>query len=299
MRKKNTAQPGDFSPPPDSRIGEKITKALDDALVTFRAEEYKKGRGSGESDVALHRIGSGYIGMECGRALAYKYHKAEKEEREGPVSKGELQRHAESGFWTEQKTAEWLELAGFDIRTVNPETGSQYGYKSAWDDNQLKYRIAGEIDGVLCGGPVELPYPVLWESKKGTAKKFAKFEKGVKKADPEYYGQLQTNMLEMEVHYTLFSMLNLDTMKYYWELIPFDAKEAQRLQDRAANVLQTKEPEEMPRITTDKNDFRCKFCDYAKRCWAERKLSPEAPTAPPPWMKTKPTMQAVKDKFPF
>lgn len=262
----------------DLSLSEKIQGLLDTALVNDRKAKYAAGRGSGVGDVAKKRIGSGYIGLECARQLAYKYHKTPEEEREGPVGRGELQRHAEAGFWTEEKTAQWMELAGFQIRTTKVN-GGQFGFLACKDDAG-QARMAGEVDGIIRGGPVELPYPVIWESKKATHKKFTEFQKkGVKAADIKYYGQLQNNMLYLEVHYTLFSMLNLDNMKYYWELISFDPKYAQKLQDKAVKVFQSQSPEEIPRITDNPSDFACKFCPYWSTCFdstLKPKKQPEA-----------------------
>src|SRR4051812_48622492 len=84
-----------------SDLTDNLTKLLDTALVTKTRLEYESGRGSGVGAVAKYRIGAGYIGMECGRALAYKYFKVPKEDRASVVSPGELQRHAEAGHWTE------------------------------------------------------------------------------------------------------------------------------------------------------------------------------------------------------
>ena len=276
----------DFSRPDKTRsedIGEAITALLDNAIVAHQKAEYEAGRGSGTGDVAKHRIGAGYIGMECDRALAYKYHKAEVEERPSTVSKGELTRHGLAGFWTEDSVADWLALAGFDIRTEKAD-GDQYGYKVAKDPVTGQFRIAGEIDGVILSGPADMPYPVLWESKKATHKKYLNFKKnGVAKADCKYHGQLQTNMAYLDVKATLFSMLDLDTMKFHFELVEFDAAEAQRLTDRALRVLDSREPEQLPRIARDRSDFRCKFCDYSVRCWSA--ADPDAaPVTKPAWM---------------
>lgn len=269
---------------PTPSITDKLTEAIDAALVSHRKAEYEKGRGSGSGDVAAKRIGSGYIGVECARQLAFRYHKWPKEERDSVVSPGELQRHAEAGFWTEGAIAEWLRLAGFDIRT-HKDNGKQFGWMAAKDENG-QARMAGEIDGVILSGPVDLPYPVLWESKKAAAKKFAQFVKlGVKGADSKYYGQLQTNHVFMEVPNTLFSMLNLDNMKFYFELVPFDAPVAQQLQDRAARVLSSADPFELPPIANDECDFRCKFCDFRGACFG-KKTHTQSTTFAPTWLNT-------------
>lgn len=267
-------------------LGASLTRLVDDAIVARQKAEYAAGRGAGTGDVAAKRIGAGYIGTECDRALAHRYHKTPKDERASVVSPGELQRHALAGFWTEGAIADWLRLAGFDLRTLKPD-GTQYGYHVARDPETGQARIAGEIDGVIVGVPAgfELPLPCLWESKKATHKKATKFAKeGVAKADEKYHGQVQTNMAYLEVGHTLFSMLDLDTMKIYWELIVFDPAFAQRLTDRAIKVLESRSPEEMPRIAREPTDYRCRFCDYAGACW-KAPAQPETVTAKKPaWL---------------
>lgn len=284
--------PLDFAPALQSDLSARLTALIDDAMVAKQRADYAAGRGSGAGDVAKKRIGAGYIATPCDRALAYRYHRAEKEKRDSPVSPGALQRHAEAGHWTEASMAGWLRLIGCDLRTTTgrmiaqpdgTEKPEQFGYKVARDENG-QARIAGEIDGVIVAVPpgIGLPAPCLWESKKATAKKWAKFAKsGVRAADDAYYGQLQTNMAYLEVHATLFTMLNLDSMAIYAELVAFDVATAQHLTDRAVKVLGTRAPEEMPRISRDPADHRCRFCDYHGRCWRPEPVKPSLP--PPAW----------------
>lgn len=264
----------DFGPNQGDRMNRKINKLMDVAIEDHARLEYEATRGSGQGDVARYRIGAGYIGVECDRALAYKYHKVPEEHGEphpNATNPGELQRHAESGHWTEAKTADWMRLAGFDLLTE--KNGQQFGFKSAWDQETGQARLAGEVDGVIVGVPDDLaaiiPNPCIWESKKATEKKWKNFSsKGVKDADRKYYGQVQTNMAYMEIATTLFSMLNLNNMKYYWELIPIDMAYAQKLTDRAVRIIQSNDPLEFPRLTGDLSDFRCKFCDWKDKCWS-------------------------------
>lgn len=275
-------------------INEILGAALDAALVAKTKAEYEATRGSGDGEVAKKRIGAGYIGTECARELAFRFHKHPKEEREGPVSKGELQRHAEAGHWTEAKTADWFQLIGLEVETYqrDKETGlplldafgkpKQIGWKAARDPATGQYRMAGEVDGVVVGFSqsryvlpatlaeitAHIKTPCIWESKKATDKKWKKFSKDtVKRADPRYYGQLQTNMAYMGVEQTLFSMLNLDNMKYYFELVPFDLAYAQDLSDRGVKVLQSENAFELPRLCRTDDDFNGKFCDFHGQCW--------------------------------
>ncbi len=293
-----------FGPKETAPLGDmqdRINDLLDTALVAHSRAEYARTRGSGKGDVAKKRIGAGYIGVECARDLAYRYHKIQKEDRHEYVSAGELQRHAESGHWTEEKTAVWLKLAGFDLLTHHKDERGQpildffgkpkqFGFYAAKDPETGQARIAGEADGVIVGVPEilkdKIPVPCLWESKKATQKKFTKFSsQGVAKADPVYYGQIQTMMAYMNLERVLFSMLNLNTMKYYWELISFDRAKAQELTDRAVRVMQSQVPEELPRITNDPANFKCKFCDFQERCWEPPAVQKPAQTRAPTWLK--------------
>lgn len=270
-----------------------LSALLDAAIVKERNEKYNATRGSGEGDVALKRIGAGYIGTECGRELAFRYHRAKVEARESSVSPGELERHAQAGFWTEAKTAEWMRLIGIIIETCqHDEAGypitdaagnpKQIGWMAARDPSG-QARMAGEVDGVITYvGDHRLgaliPVPTIWESKKATDKKWKKFQKDkVKGADPRYYGQLQTNMAYLGIKQTLFSMLNLDTMKYLFELVPFDGGRAQDLTDRAAKIIETEHPYQIPRLGRTEDDFVCRFCDYKNQCWNPPSLTSALP----------------------
>lgn len=294
----------DFTNRVTSSIGDVISELVDDALVAHTKAEYEKGRGSGQGEIAAKRIGAAYAGTECTRALAFRYHKFPKEERDPDdrsVSEGELKRHGEAGHWAEQKTAFWMRLAGFKIEThkLDPETleSKQYGWHAARDPVTGQYSMAGEIDGIIHAVPERLKglikLPCIWESKKATDKKWKKFAKDkVIKADPVYYGQVQLNMAYLGADQTLFSMLNLDTMKYYWELIDFDQKHAQRVSDRALEVIQSRTPEQFHRIGRGEDDFVCKFCDWHDRCW-----HPETFTDPVSLTPSYPGQQPARPTF--
>jgi len=51
-------------------------------------------------------------------------------------------------------------------------------------------------------------------------------------------------------------------------VVPFDPAEAQRLSDRAVEILQAAAAGELPpRIATTADFYLCRFCPYASRCW--------------------------------
>ena len=59
--------------------------------------------------------------------------------------------------------AGWIRNAGFDLRTLD-KNGEQFGFSIADDE------IKGHIDGVICGGPLDVKYPMLWECKSAMRK---------------------------------------------------------------------------------------------------------------------------------
>ncbi len=250
---------------------------IDTAIEEARKKEYDATRGSGLGAVAAKRIGAGYIGLECERELGFRYHKFPLEPRDSGANPGELARHGEAGHWTETATARWLAMAGVVVQTLDHAQGDaapkQIGWMDGKDPASGQYRLAGEVDGIITAVAdpklaALIKPPCVWESKKATDKKWKKFLKEkVKGADPVYFGQMQTNMGYLGITQTLFSMLNLDNMKYYFELVPFDQNHAQGLVNRAVGVFNTKSPKELPRLGRTEDDFVCKFCDYHNECW--------------------------------
>jgi CRISPR/Cas system-associated exonuclease Cas4 (RecB family) len=64
--------------------------------------------------------------------------------------------------------------------------------------------------------------------------------------------------------------LNRDTLALHHEVVPFDAREAQRLSDRAIEIILGAEAGDLPpRVAANVNCYLCRFCPYAERCWRE------------------------------
>ena len=62
----------------------------------------------------------------------------------------------------------------------------------------------------------------------------------------------------------LFTAVNKDTAELHHELVPFDAALAQRLSDRAVNILRATEAHELlPRIATSPDHFECQRCPWS------------------------------------
>ena len=158
----------------------------------------------------------------------------------------------------------WLRDAGFDLRTRKPD-GGQFGFSDAHG------RLRGHVDGVIVGGPEGFRYPALWENKALSAKSWRELEaKGLVVAKPVYAAQVAMYQAYLDLHAypVLFTAINADTMEVYAERVPFDGQLAQRMSDRAVQiVLATDAGELLPRSFAEPTHFECRMCAWQDRCW--------------------------------
>lgn len=267
---KSGINPG--SPQPQADISDLINTAIDKALIAKRANEPVR-----------NYLGASQIGEECERNLQYSYTHTPIDE--GREFTGQQLRIFATGHAAEEAiaetmddagaaassffnalTADWMSEAGFSLTRFD-EDGKQYGFET------LGGKFAGHIDGVIVGGPVipGLRYPCGWESKALKAKSWNKIKKHkLRVASPVYYGQLQTYMPYMELEQFLFTALNKNEQLLHHEVINFDATSAQALSDKAVRVISNSESGNLlPRIASNPDFYRCKYCDWAKRCWKQ------------------------------
>jgi hypothetical protein len=206
-------------------------------------------------------IGGSSLGNECVRQTQYSYMQTKKDSD----FDARTLRIFEFGHHIEDMVATYLKNAGFDLRTHDKQ-GEQFGFSVA--DDQIK----GHIDGVICGGPVAMDYPFLWECKSANSKKFGEFvRKGVAQANPTYAAQIALYQTYMELvdFPALFTVMNKDTSELYFEFVPFNAELAQKISDRGVEIIKaTRANEMLPRIANESDYFTCKYCDYRNTCWA-------------------------------
>ncbi len=199
-------------------------------------------------------LGASILGKPCARYLQYCYFNTPKDK---PFS-GRILRIFHRGHAGEDWMIGWLRQAGFTI------SGTQTGFSTAGG------RIKGHCDGVITAGPEGYAYPCLWENKVLGSKGWKNVDKeGVRKAYPDYHGQMQIYMayLDLADNPALFTALNADTMEIYAEVVAFDPQEAQRLSDRAVTVLKACEAGDLLQpISINFDQLECKRCDYKERC---------------------------------
>lgn len=210
---------------------------------------------------ARNYLGASLLGGECQRALQFAYFNAQVDP--GKEIDGRRQMIFDRGHWAESYMAQKMIRAGFDLR-LKDKNGRQYEFSI------LDGKVKGHCDGVLVAGPNMIKYPALWENKCLGCKYWKQLKKDkLKKFSSTYYGQVQIMMAYFELtdNPALFTAINADTMELYDELVTFDAETAQRVSDGAVQIIGACEAGELlPRISTDPSFYKCKWCDWAKRC---------------------------------
>jgi hypothetical protein len=204
-------------------------------------------------------LGASAIGEPCSRKIQYQMKQPER-------FPAKLYRIFERGHDGEERAIRHMKLAGFKIKT-HKENGHQIGFVSG------KGRYRGHVDGIILESPVEgIQTPCLWEHKEVSEKGFKAVQsRGVQKAYPKYYDQITQYQAYLDLTApAMFMATNANTQERYVEMIPFDAKRAQEVTDKAVNILQANEANEMlPRPYADADGFGCRFCAYKEECWAD------------------------------
>ena len=106
-----------------------------------------------------------------------------------------------------------------------------------------------------------MAYPALWETKAlGASSWKDTVKKGVAVSKPVYAAQIALYQAYLDLpNPALFTALNRDTQEIYAELLPFDAALAQRMSDRAVEVVRASHAQEMlPREAAEPTSVVCK-----------------------------------------
>lgn len=222
-----------------------------------------------------HYVSTSGIGRECLRQIQFDYLSVPKDP--GADFEPPTLRFFEAGHFLEDVVADWLRRAGFDLRTHRPSDGKQFGFST------MGGRFKGHIDGCLVAGPAAMDYPALWETKALGINSWSKVVRyGVVAEKPVYAAQMALYQAYLDLpNPALFTALNRDTWELHVELVPFDAGLAQRMSDRAVDIVRASEARElMPRAAAEPHAAMCQGgftsegwtgpCPWLERCWRKR-----------------------------
>jgi hypothetical protein len=208
-------------------------------------------------------VGASGIGDDCERRLQYEFAGAPREKE----PEGLTLRKFDFGHMIEELARCWFQDAGFELVQQSQKTGKRFRFVQMGGD------FSGEPDGVFLSGPAidGLSYPAMWEHKAVGSKTFREIKKdGLKKARPKYWSQIHTCMAYLELRQTVFTVTNLDSGEQLNLIYDLESGEAQRMTDKAVRIIEsTRAGEQLPRPYAKSDYFECKWCPFAKRCWAD------------------------------
>lgn len=235
-------------------VCDRINAHIDAAFAVARDAEAKR-----------DYLGASAVGNECLRALQFGYVHA-------PVDPGRMEgktlRIFRVGHVFEDEVANWIKAAGFELETVDPATGKQYGFST------LNGKGSGHLDGIVRSGPIPMEYPCLWECKSLNEKGWQDVKKrGLAIAKPIYAAQVAMYQAYLDLKApALFTALNKNTSELHHELVPFDAVLAQKMSDRMGQVIEATEQQQMlPRAYSSPDFYLCKWCDFHNTCWSMKR----------------------------
>ena len=208
-------------------------------------------------------LGASIIGHACERFLwlTFRWTKAQRWE-------GRMLRLFEIGRRAELRFVEELRAAGVTVEDMDAR-GQQYRVSA----ESCGGHFGGSMDAAAQGVPEA---PRAWhvcEFKTHNDKSFRDLQsKGVQKAKPLHYAQMQVYMGLTGMDRALYYAENKNDASLYTERVHFDKDEFKRLLSRAERVIGAAEP--APRISADPSWFECKFCHFHPLCHGD-----EAPQA--------------------
>jgi hypothetical protein len=231
----------------------KLPRPADSATVKAIYAAYEKA----QDDEPRAHLGASVIGTECSRRLWYGLHWAAKQR-----FTGRMLRLFQTGHLEEARFIEDLRAIGCDVRDRDP-SGKQFTFSAVGG------HFGGSLDAMVIGVPEASKAWHVAEMKTHNAKSFADLQnKGVEKSKPTHWAQMQVYMRLADVDRALYLARNKDTDELYSERVKLDAVEADKLLERAHQIITAPEPPEG--VSRDPAYYLCKMCPFSAVCHGQQ-----------------------------
>lgn len=206
-----------------------------------------------EEDPRPH-LGASEIGKPCDRQLWYSFRWCTKKKFEGRIK-----RLFQTGHREESRFLEELRGIGAEIYDKDPDTKQQHRFSA------VEGHFGGSCDAIGRGLPEAPKSWAVVEFKTHGDKSFTELKaKGVEKAKPEHFAQMQVYMGLAELERALYLSCNKNTDELHSEWIHFNKARFDELMQRAEYIISTDQPPQG--ISTDPSWYQCKFCDHHAVC---------------------------------
>lgn len=204
----------------------------------------------------LARIGASSIGEECLRALWLDWRAYA-----SSTFDGRMLRLFQTGHLQEERIVQDLRRAGLEVWDKQ-ENGEQFTYN---DDTG---HFVVKLDGVVRGVPGAEKTAHTLEVKTHNLKSFTELEKkGVEKAKPMHYYQMQAGMLFSGIERALYVALCKDNERYYVERVRPDEDAFRLIQQKLDSLVNFNTAP--TGLSEDGSFYACKWCDMRAACLGE------------------------------
>lgn len=243
-----------------------MTTTTKDSILPPRSETveaiYAWHKAKGDAEPQRGYLGASIIGETCERRLWYTFRQACIEE-----FPGRMYRLFETGDLEEWRMTAELRGIGCTVHTVDPSTGQQF------EVSALGGHFSGHMDGAILNLPEAPKTWHVFEAKSHNKKSWNELEKkGVLKAKPKHYAQMQTYMGLTGMRRALYMAVNKDTDELYAERVKFDPEFFEQLMAKAYRVITSNNIP--PRISDRPDWYECGFCPAKELCHATQLQSP-------------------------
>lgn len=211
-----------------------------------------------EKPIYLARIGASGIGDPCLRSIWLSWRAYDDKKFDG-----RMLRLFSTGHLQEERIQADLINAGFKVWT-HQEDGNQFTY------NDETGHFVAKLDGVIKGviGAEKTPHDL--EIKTHSLKSFEDvLKKGVEKAKPVHYWQMQAGMLFSKLPRALYVALCKNDERYHIERVYPDPIVQEEVGRKIIKLVTARTPP--VGISDDAGAFDCRWCDMKEVCTGQKK----------------------------
>lgn len=208
--------------------------------------------------IYLSRIGASSIGDPCLRAIWLSWRGYDDKK-----FSGRMLRLFATGHLQEERIQKDLQDAGFQVWT-HQENGEQFTYTD--DTGHFVCKLDGVIKGVI--GAEKTPHDL--EIKTHSLKSYEDLKKkGVDKAKPVHFYQMQAGMMLSKLTRALYVALCKNDEDYHIERVKPDPKVQEDIQNRITALVRATIPP--VGVSPDGTAPECRFCDMKAVCTGQKR----------------------------
>ena len=211
-----------------------------------------------EKPIYLARIGASSIGDPCLRSIWLSW-RGYDDKKFG----GRMLRLFQTGHLQEERIQDDLKNAGFQVWT-HQEDGNQFTYTD--DTGHFVAKLDGVIKGVI--GAEKTPHDL--EIKTHSAKSYDEVKKkGVEKAKPVHFYQMQAGMMYSKLTRALYVALCKNDEDYHIERVKPDSAIREEIQRKITTLVNATIPPQG--VSSDGGAYDCRWCDMKEVCTGAKK----------------------------